>query len=50
MLAGVLIGGTPLSHIFLPQDVGGVVSAEPTGVLAAFTTAGILCPVFDVSI
>ena len=49
MLAGVLVGGTPLSHIFLPQAVGGV-SAESTGVLAAFTTAGILCPVFDVSI
>lgn len=50
MLAGVLVGGTPLSHIFLPRAVAGVVSVESTGVLAAFTTAGILSPVFDVSI
>jgi hypothetical protein len=50
VLAGVLIGVTPLSHIFLPRAVGSVVSVESAGVLAAFTTAGILCPLFDVSI
>ena len=50
MLAGVLVGGTLLSRIFLPRAVAGVVSVESTGVLAAFTTAGILNHVFDVSI
>ena len=51
MLIGVLVGGTPLSHLFLPVANVGTMSMQATGALGVLgtSTAGILRPVFDVS-
>ncbi|KAG0568183.1 hypothetical protein KC19_6G000700 [Ceratodon purpureus] len=49
VLIGVLVGGTPLSHLFLPVANGATISVPSTGALAVMrtSTAGILRPVFD---